>query len=175
LLANMAAMYAVYHGSEGLKNIAKRVSILARTLAYELEELGYTNVNEHFFDTLKIKVEDATKIKSIAETRQINFHYFNQQYIGISLDETTTQRDVLDILTVFAETEGLDQVTATFDLDDHPDNIPSFATRTSEFLTHPVFNTHHSETEMMRYIKSLENKDLALNSSMIALGSCTMS
>lgn len=174
LLANMAAMYAVFHGPEGLKNIGKRISVLARTLAYELEELGYTNLNEYFFDTLKIKVNDARKIRTIAEARQVNFYYFDDQHIGIALDETTSQRDIIDILSVFAEAEGIDQVTATFNFDDHADNIPSTLTRTSEFLTHAVFNTHHSETEMMRYIRSLENKDLSLNISMISLGSCTM-
>ncbi|HTQ26627.1 MAG TPA: aminomethyl-transferring glycine dehydrogenase [Puia sp.] len=174
LLANIAAMYAVYHGPAGLKKIAERVSVLARTLAYELEGLGYTHLNDYFFDTLKIKVTDAGKIRTLAEARQINFHYFDQQHIGISVDETTSQRDVIDILSVFAEAEGVDQVSATFDFDDQLDNIPSTLSRTSGYLTHPVFNTHHSETEMMRYMKSLENRDLSLNTSMISLGSCTM-
>ena len=174
LLANMSAMYAVYHGPEGLKNIARRISLLAQTLSYELDEMGYSNVNEYFFDTLKIKVSDSNKIRAVAELRQINFNYWDQQHVGIALDETTSQRDIIDILSVFAEADGVDQVAATFNMEDHTDNIPATLNRTSEFLTHPVFNSHHSETEMMRYIKSLENKDLSLNISMISLGSCTM-
>ena len=174
LLANMAAMYAVYHGPGGLKDIARRVSLLSQTLSNELAELGYYNFNEYFFDTLKIKVADTAKILSIAEARQINFHYFDQNHIGITLDETTTQQNIVDILTVFAEALGLDRVVATFDMDDQAKNIPFFAIRNSEFLTHYVFNSHHSETEMMRYMKSLENKDISLNTSMIPLGSCTM-
>ena len=174
LLANMTAMYAVYHGPEGLKDIASRVNLLTQTLADELDEMGYSNLNEYYFDTLKIKMNDVAKLRSVAELRQINFYYYDQQHIGITLDETTTQRDIIDILSVFAEAEGIDQVAATFNVEDHTNNIPSTLIRTSVFLTHPVFNLHHSETEMMRYIKSLENKDLALNTSMISLGSCTM-
>ncbi len=174
LLANMAAMYALYHGPEGLKNIAKRITILAQTLSYELEAMGFSNTNEYFFDTLYIPVSQSNKIRAIAEARNINFHYFHDGAIGISLDETTTQRDIIDILSVFAEAEESDQVVATFNFEDHIENIPSTLTRTSSFLSLPVFNTHHTETEMMRYLKSLENKDLSLNTSMISLGSCTM-
>jgi len=174
LLANMAAMYAVYHGPEGLKDIARRVSLLAQTLSMELEEMGYTNLNEYYFDTLRIRVNNSKKLREVAELRQINFCYFDQQHVGISLDETTTQNDIIGILSVFAESEGIDQVGATFNTDEHLNNIPSFLSRSSDFMTHPVFNTHHSETEMMRYMKKLENKDLSLNTSMISLGSCTM-
>ncbi|PWT71848.1 MAG: glycine dehydrogenase (aminomethyl-transferring) [Bacteroidetes bacterium] len=174
LLANMSAMYAIYHGPEGLKDIARRISLLAQTLSYELDEMGYPNVNEYFFDTLKIKVENVSKLHKNADIRKINFHYFDEQHVGISLDETTSQQDIIEILSVFAEAEGIDQVAATFNVEDNLNNIPSILNRTSEFLTHPVFNSHHSETEMMRYIKSLENKDLSLNHSMISLGSCTM-
>jgi glycine dehydrogenase len=174
LLANMAAMYALYHGPEGLKNIARRVTMLAQTLSFELETMGYTNTNEYFFDTLYIPVSNAGQIRGIANSRQINFNYFDEGAIGISIDETTTQKDIIDILSVFAEVEGSDQVVATFNFEDHNENIPSTLTRNSNFLTLPIFNTHHTETEMMRYIKSLENKDLSLNTSMISLGSCTM-
>ncbi|MBS1600146.1 MAG: aminomethyl-transferring glycine dehydrogenase [Bacteroidetes bacterium] len=174
LLANMSAMYAVYHGPERLKDIAKRVAILAQTLSYELEGLGYSNENEYFFDTLKIKVSDTKKLKQVAEVRQINFYYFDDHHVGIALDETTSFRDIADIVSVFAEAEGVDQVSITLDEDEHTNNIPATLTRSSAFLTHPVFNTHHSESEMMRYLKSLENKDLSLNTSMISLGSCTM-
>jgi glycine dehydrogenase len=110
----------------------------------------------------------------VAESRQVNFHYFDGHHIGISIDETTTQRDIIDILSVFSEAEGIDQVSAIFDFEDQPANIPRMLSRTSSYLAHPVFNTHHSETEMMRYLKRLENKDLSLNTSMISLGSCTM-
>ncbi len=174
LLANMSAMYAVYHGADGLKNIAKRVSLLAATLNKELEEQGFTNINTSFFDTLKVQVSNAETVKKIAEARGINFYYFDDKHIGIALDETTTQNDVLDILHVFSSSQNNDTAVANFNADSLLDNIPPTLTRTSQFLTHPVFNTHHSETEMMRYIKSLENKDLSLNTSMISLGSCTM-
>ncbi len=174
LLANMNAMYAVYHGGDGLKNIAKRVSLLAATLSDELDELGFTNVNEFYFDTLKVQVKDAAAIKKIAEERSINFYYFDNNHIGIAVDETTTQNDILDILHVFASSVNNDTAVANFNADKLLENIPAALTRTSEFLTHPVFNTHHSESEMLRYIKYLENKDLSLNTSMISLGSCTM-
>jgi glycine dehydrogenase len=174
LLANMAAMYAVYHGPQGLRDIARRISALAQTLSYELEELGYSNENEYYFDTLKIGVPDVEKIRSLAIQREINFHYFDAKHIGISLGENTTPRDVMDILSVFAAADGVDQVAATFELEDQAENIPATLSRTSEFLTHPVFSSHHSETEMMRYLKRLEDKDLSLNTSMISLGSCTM-
>ena len=174
LLANMAAMYAVYHGPEGLTRIAKRVSMLAQTLSYELEALGYSNLNSSYFDTLRIKAADPAKIRELAEARKINFRYTADNQIGISLDETTTQADVINILNVFTDAAGIAVVSATFEEDDSLENIPSSVTRTSDFLTHPVFNTHHSESEMMRYMKSLENKDLSLNTSMISLGSCTM-
>ncbi len=173
LLANMSAMYAVYHGAEGLKNIAKRVSILTQTLSNELSQLGFRNENEFYFDTIKINIETVAPLKSAAEAHRINFHYTENSF-SISLDETTTQRDLLDILHLFASTQNSDTAVANFDADSLLHNIPSNLTRVSDFLTHPVFNTHKSETEMMRYIKSLENKDLSLNTSMISLGSCTM-
>ncbi|HXB95370.1 MAG TPA: aminomethyl-transferring glycine dehydrogenase [Puia sp.] len=173
LLANMAAMYAVYHGPEGLTRIAKRVSLLTRTLADELEAMGYPNTNEYFFDSIRLKIHDVSTLRHAAEARGMNFHYSGGT-VGITLDETTTQEDVMDILSVFGHTSGTDVISAIFDLDDTLANIPSALTRVSEFLIHPVFNSHHSETKMMRYLRSLENKDLSLNTSMIALGSCTM-
>ena len=173
LLANMSAMYAVYHGAEGLKNIAKRICLLAQTLTNELEALGFENENHFYFDTLKIKVEDIAALKIAAENSEINFKYY-ENAVGISLDETTTQRDVVNILHAFAATQNSDTAVAHFDGDSLLENIPPALTRISDFLTHPVFNSHRSETEMMRYIKGLENKDLSLNTSMISLGSCTM-
>ena len=174
LLANMAAMYTVYHGPEGLKNIANRVASLTGTLAAELSGLGYELLNQVYFDTLKIKVHDSSVVKQIAESREINFRYFDQFHIGISLDETTLQSDLLDIISVFEEAEGRHIAGVTFDAEQSLDHLPAALLRKSKFLSHSVFNVHHSETEMMRYIKLLENKDLSLNTSMIALGSCTM-
>ncbi len=174
LLANMAAMYAVYHGAEGLKNIAKRVSMLAHTLSSEIAHLGFEQQNQYYFDTLKVRVDNIPECRSLAEAQGINFHYFDEETIGIALDETTSRTDVLNILHVLAASKNVEDAGVTFDYDLHLDNIPSSLTRTSSYLTHPVFNTHHSETEMMRYLKSLENKDLSLDNSMIALGSCTM-
>jgi glycine dehydrogenase len=135
--------------------------------------MGFINQNEHYFDTLRIQVTETGKLKTAAELQQMNFG-FEKDAVSISLDETTTQQDVLDILHVFASMVNSDTASADFDADSLLNNIPSSLTRTSAFLTHPVFNTHRSETQMMRYIKSLENKDLSLNTSMISLGSCTM-
>ncbi len=173
LLANMAAMYALYHGPDGLKKIAQRIAFLTQTLAYELGVLGFENINTFYFDTLKIRADKAI-VRVIAEKHQINFHYFDEHYVGISLDETTTQKDVLDIVCVFAEIKHQHVVAISFNSEEKQTSIPSFLVRNSTFLMHPVFNTYHSETQMMRYIKQLENKDLSLNTSMISLGSCTM-
>ncbi len=173
LLANMAAMYAVYHGAAGLKKIASRIATLTQVLSESLHELGFQNVHSTFFDTIKIQAAKSV-IQPIAEKHGINFRYFDANYIGISLDETTTQKDVLDIVYIFAESLGKDEAEIEFDSEDELNSIPSFAKRNSTYLTHPVFNTHHSESQMMRYIKQLENKDLSLNTSMITLGSCTM-
>ncbi|MEO8821367.1 MAG: aminomethyl-transferring glycine dehydrogenase, partial [Ginsengibacter sp.] len=174
LLANMAAMYAVYHGPEGLKDIAKRVSLLTQTLAEHLEENGYELVNKNYFDTITFKIKDAEKLKNISGKNEMNFHFPSENLVTISLDETTTQSDVLNILNVFNTTNEVDTSTITFDNEMEPENIPSSVKRTSSFLLHPVFNKYHSETEMMRYLNMLENKDLSLVHSMIALGSCTM-
>lgn len=174
LLANMAAMYAVYHGPQGLKNIAQRITILAGTLASELEELGYELINKYYFDTLKIKVADVNAVKKIAESREINFRYFDNNYIGISIDETVLPADILEIVSVFEEVQGKHVAAISFDDEKGIDHIPSSLIRKSGYLTHSVFNAHHSESEMMRYMKYLENKDLSLNTSMISLGSCTM-
>jgi glycine dehydrogenase len=174
LLANMAAMYAVYHGPNGLKNIAKRIHILTVALQNALKALDYTIAHHHFFDTIFIDTE-VQQIKNIAEEQGINFYYPNNNTIGITIDETTTQDDILNIAMVFAAARGNDTAAVTFDAIFAEENhIPEFAHRQSTYLTHPVFNTHHSETQMMRYIKQLEQKDLALNTSMISLGSCTM-
>jgi glycine dehydrogenase len=163
LLSNMAAMYAVYHGADGIRDIAKRVSSYTQALA---NAAGSAVINKHYFDTLKIQVGNAQLMVDNLEKNGINVRLIDDKHIGISFDETTTSEEVNAIATIlgFAEISFSDSLN----------NIPEFATRTSEFLTHPVFNAHHSESKMMRYIKSLEDKDLALNRSMISLGSCTM-
>lgn len=174
LLANMAAMYAVYHGPDGLKDIAKRTTLLANALAEELAAEGYDVISEHFFDTIVLRVPDVTPIRTKAEQAGINFRYYDAHQIGIAVDETTGLSDVLDILLLLDQPN--DHNVAGFSLSEDAGlyHLPSGLTRTSPFLTHPVFNTHHSETQMMRYMKQLENKDLSLNTSMISLGSCTM-
>ncbi len=172
LLANMAAMYAVFHGPDGLRNIAKRVALLAQTLCRALDERGYKVLNRSFFDTIVIQVDDVRTIREKAERQGINFRYYDQRHIGISIDETTTPSELFDVINSFVNNE--DPVDFSVEQEGQLEMIPTALTRTSEFLTHPVFNQHHSETQMMRYIKLLENRDLALNTSMIALGSCTM-
>jgi glycine dehydrogenase len=173
LLSNMSAMYAIYHGAEGLKNIAKRTSLLAKTLSDELAVMGFVNENKAFFDTIKIKTDLSSKIKAAAEAAEVNFFYSNDCVL-ISLDEATSQNDILDIVHIFANAKGENSASLSFNDDTLLTNIPSSLTRTSDYLTHPIFNSYRSEHEMLRYIKSLENKDLSLNTSMISLGSCTM-
>ena len=174
LLANMAAMYAVYHGPIGLKNIATRVSLLAKSLAASLKEIGIKIINENYFDTIKIEVADANALKNLAEKNSINLNYFSgTTYVSISVDETTTINDINNLLKIFSAILNVESKDINVSNESLP-NIPSFAKRSSSYLTHPVFNLHHSESEMMRYLKSLENKDLSLNTSMISLGSCTM-
>ncbi|NIG57302.1 aminomethyl-transferring glycine dehydrogenase [Chitinophaga sp. Cy-1792] len=166
LLANMAAMYAVYHGPAGLKNIATRVALLTKTLADKLTAKGLQLAAANFFDTIVVSGAD---VKAKAEGAGINFRYFANGAVGISLDETTTIGDVNDILSIFgAGSTDAKEVSAS------GTGIPATLERTSDYLTHPVFNSYHSESLMMRYLKSLENKDLSLNTSMISLGSCTM-
>jgi len=172
LLANMAAMYAVYHGADGLRGIAKRVALLTQTLANALEERGYHVMHEYFFDTVVVKVNDVKPFREKAERQQLNFRYYDSQLIGISLDETTTTSDLFDVINSFVN--DIDPVDYSIEHEETLDIIPTALTRTSEYLTHPVFNTYHSETLMMRYIRSLESKDFSLVHGMIPLGSCTM-
>ncbi len=174
LLANMAAMYAVFHGPEGLKNIAKRVHFLTAAVAGALNKLGINQLNEFFFDTLHISGIDAAVVRDRAEKHHINFRYFEDGSIGISLDETTSLADANEIIRVFEAATEKSTHPVTPNINGEHYCIPADLLRTSAYLTHPVFNTHHSETQMMRYIKQLENKDLSLNTSMISLGSCTM-
>jgi glycine dehydrogenase len=172
LLANMAAMYAVYHGPDGLKNIAKRVSLLAQTLSNALSERGFEIVHENFFDTIVVKVDNVSAYREKAERQQINFRYYDNNLIGISVDETTTPSALFDVINSFVN--ETDPVAYELEHEGELNNIPTALTRTSEFLTHPVFNSHHSETQMMRYITQLQNRDISLVHSMISLGSCTM-
>jgi len=174
LLAVMAGMYGVFHGPEGLKNIAKRIHNKANALASGIKELGFDQVNNQYFDTLLIDLKSvpAEVVNEIALAAHINFLYLDEHSICISLNETTTTQDLNDILAVLGAAKKIEynRISDVYDsstLDD------SFA-RTTDFMTHEVFNSYHSETEMMRYIKRLERKDLSLNHSMIALGSCTM-
>ena len=171
LLANMSVMYAIYHGPVGLKKIAQRIHGYTQSLAQQLQSLGIQQLNEFYFDTLHLSGFDCLALQSIASEAQINFNYLSNG-LTLTLDETTGHQDVQNIVKLFELFLGK---TAT-ELSVAPENlaIPAQLIRTSSYLSHPVFNSHHSETQMMRYIKKLENKDLSLNISMISLGSCTM-
>ena len=171
LLANIAAMYAVYHGPAGLKAIAQRIHTFAHALDRSLQDLGYGQANNVYFDTLWIGGADEAAVRREADTREINFRY-TPDGIGISLDETVTLNDVQDIVQVFAAARGKQAPRIQASKEDVAPPAP--LRRTSPYLTHPVFNTHHSETKMMRYIRRLERKDVGLDTSMIPLGSCTM-
>ncbi|HEV2435797.1 MAG TPA: aminomethyl-transferring glycine dehydrogenase [Verrucomicrobiae bacterium] len=199
LLANMASMYAVYHGPDGLRKIAQRVHALTEILAAGLEKVGFTVSSESRFDTLRVDLGDtlAAGILRIAEVHQMNFRVVDAKTLGISLDETTNESDVAEIWQVFngdkpasftfddvaqaSQPAGSGGILAASSGDSGrgcPENkragMPALHARTSPFLTHPVFNRYHSETEMLRYLKRLESRDLSLTASMIPLGSCTM-
>ena len=172
LLAVIASLYAVYHGPSGLQEIAQNIHQLTLTLAEGLKRLGYAIGTEPFFDTIKVELgeKSLTEILLASQTKEINLRVINDQIVGISLDETTTIQDVIDLWEIFAESE------LNFTVEDvlNPsENLTAF-TRKSAYLTHPVFNSYHSETELLRYIHRLETKDLSLTTSMIPLGSCTM-
>ena len=171
LLAVMAGMYAVYHGPKGLQYIADKVHASAVTAAEALNKIGVYQTNASFFDTITVKA-DAAKVKAAAESKEINFYYVDNDTIAIAFNETTSLKDINDIVAVFAEATG--KTAETVNTLAETENIPSSLLRTSEFLKHEVFNKYHSETALMRYIKKLERMDLALNHSMISLGSCTM-
>ncbi|HAW50803.1 MAG TPA: glycine dehydrogenase (aminomethyl-transferring) [Flavobacteriales bacterium] len=170
LLAVMAGMYAVYHGPEGIKRIAGEVASKAHWLNQQLTKLGWKQENESFFDTLCLAGDVSTQadIRNKAENAGINFRYYENGYIGISVDETTKMTDLNALVGIFG---GQETVNGSMS---NENAIPAKFTRKSAYMTHPVFSAYHSETEMMRYIKRLENKDLSLNFSMIPLGSCTM-
>ncbi len=178
LLAVMAGMYAVYHGADGLRRIAERITGFATIADRQLTRLGYEQVNTYFFDTLKVKVQNIDKFRLSAESKQINFRYFEDgKHVGISFDETVTKTDLEDMLQVFAVHGGSGVVDLGWTQDEEVNvrvNWPQELVRTSSYLDHDVYNQYHSEHEMLRYIKRLENKDLSLAHSMISLGSCTM-
>lgn len=176
LLANMASFYAVYHGPQGLKTIAERTHRLTCILAAGLEAAGIKRRNATFFDTLTLEVPgQAREIVERARAARINLRLIDADSLGISLDETSTRATVETLLAIFAgDSHGMNVAAMDADVAGSDVGIPGDLRRQSAFLTHPVFNSYHSETEMLRYIKSLENKDLALNHAMIPLGSCTM-
>ena len=169
LLAVMAGMYAVYHGPEGLKNIALEIHEKVKRLEAALDSLGIEQINAHYFDTLQITV-DVAKLKKIALEQEINLLYVDSNTVCISLNEATTEEDFTALLNVFEKYAGKSVKTNSNLIA----RLPQAQLRQSNFMTHPVFNSYHSESALMRYIKKLERKDLALNHSMISLGSCTM-
>ena len=171
LLANIAAMYAVFHGPDGLRAIGERIHGMARAVEDALVAAGLRQTNAAYFDTLRIEGANAATVSQAAVAAGINFRYFADGAIGISVDETTTIEDVADIVKAFTagskpRVQGRRAVRRS--------RRRSTCAGRATYLTHPVFNTHHSETEMMRYIRSLERKDVGLDTSMIPLGSCTM-
>jgi len=177
LLAVIASMYAVYHGAAGIKAIANRIHCLAVYLNKSLNLLGVKQVNKNFFDTLLIEVGDKLNlIREIAEANEVNFRYVDNNLIGISISEKTGLDDVLNIISIF--TQAYDHPINNVELQkiiiEDNSNLPSHLIRKTNYLQHGVFNSYHSETEMLRYLKSLENKDLSLAHSMTPLGSCTM-
>lgn len=176
LLAIMAAMYGVYHGPKGIKAIAGRVHNLTSLLEHKLAGLGIKQSNAHYFDTIKIELDSSAEVdcvKQLAVESKINFRYFDSSSIGISLSEQDTINDVEAIVKIFAAALNK-SYEAKSNSKELKTKIQENLRRTSEYLTHPVFNSYYSETEMLRYIKSLEKKDLSLTTSMIPLGSCTM-
>lgn len=178
LLANMAAMYAVYHGPKGIMSIAERVHRYTNALNKEVSALGFKLANDHFFDTLTIdvspKLSDSSKLHRIAFQSGINFRQIGPTRVGVTLDESVNTDDLVDIINVFRRSVSAEEINEHALQFDNTVNVPDALRRTSKFLTQPVFNKHHSETELLRYIYHLQNKDLSLVHAMIPLGSCTM-
>ncbi len=174
LLAVMAGMYAVYHGPEGVRNISSKIHHSAVTLAEALRKLGYQQLNQAFFDTLKVELGNVSsaELRQLALAREVNLRYIDNHTVGISLNETTNLTAVRELVEIFAQAKGEEapEITELIELQATPAQLK----RSSAFLQQEVFNRYHSETEMMRYMKKLERKDLSLNHSMIPLGSCTM-
>lgn len=177
LLAIMSGMYSVYHGKEGLVRIAKRINSLTNLLQSALKQIAYELPNKYYFDTLKIKTSsqaETKKIREIALKNKINFRYFNDGSIGLSLSEYDGMEDISQIAEIFASARDTQIDIDSILTNSKNASIPENLERSSPFLEHPVFNSYRSETEMLRYIKKLEKKDLSLTTSMIPLGSCTM-
>ena len=174
LLAIMASMYGVYHGPQGLTTIAQRIHQLACTLNHKLDALGISQLNPHFFDTLNIYVPNAANtVINIATRQRVNLRLIDEDHVGLSIDETTTIEDINLLVHIFADGVGVDtgvELPSALDLS----TLPPQLIRTTAFMTHPIFNSIRTESQLMRYIKRLENKDLSLVHSMIPLGSCTM-
>jgi glycine dehydrogenase len=178
LLAVIAGFYAVYHGPKGLRRIAERIHGLAKVMDKGLEELGFEVKNEHYFDTLKVVLdsnEQKEQLREIALKQKINLRYFDEPAVGIAFDEVKDLEQVDELLAIFTSLKGIENEV---DIDKISENTevdyPDALTRTTSYLEHPVFNLYHSEHEMLRYLKKLENRDLSLVHSMISLGSCTM-
>lgn len=171
-------MYAVYHGSTGLKNIARKVNGLTQILRQQVEQLGYKVTNATSFDTITVDASSvqgrASSVLQAALERGINLRRVDETHVGVTLDESVLKQDLIDLINVFAAAKGAPSIDSAKLSSPSSSSIPKEFVRTSEFLAQPVFNTHHSETEMLRYIHSLQNKDLSLCHSMIPLGSCTM-
>jgi glycine dehydrogenase len=179
LLANIAGFYAVYHGPRGLTAIARRVHGGTRVLERELARIGVAQVNDVYFDTLRLQVDSIDRLRATALASRMNFRYRADGTVNVALDETTDVADLGTIATIFAAARpAVTRMPIDQPIDLSPESLepdyPAGLARTSEFLAHPVFNTHHSETEMMRYLRRLERKDIGLDTSMIPLGSCTM-
>lgn len=172
LLAVMAGMYAVYHGPKGLRYTARKVHSLAVTATEALNKLEVYQTNTAFFDTIVVKA-DAIRVRPVAESKEVNFFYIDNETISISFNETNSVQDINTIIEIFAEALGKETFRIS-ELITNQSEIPAQLERKSDFLQHDVFNNHHSESQLMRYIKKLERKDLSLNHSMISLGSCTM-
>ena len=172
LLANMAVMYAVYHGPQGLKKIATKIHALAQNLDQQLQSLGIQQANEFYFDTLHVHGFDSSALQKLANEKNINFNYFNDGSVSITIDETISNAHIQEVVALFEKLTGKKSTATHAGVKN--EKVPPQLIRSSSYLQHPVFNIHHSETQMMRYIKQLENKDLSLNTSMISLGSCTM-
>lgn len=175
LLAVMASMYAVYHGPAGLRQIAQRVHRYTQILAKGLQQLGVIAINSTYFDTLSLPTENAQALHQTAVANGMNLRHIDARHVGISLDETTTQDDIVCLWRIFAQGKALpDFKTVENEVQALPDQLPAELQRQSAYLTHPVFNRYHAEHEMLRYLRRLADKDLALDRSMIPLGSCTM-
>ncbi len=172
LLAIMASMYAVYHGNKGIKKISERIHAMTSVLAEGLRRLGY-KPGDHFFNTLTIQTTDAERIYTAALSKKINFRKIDGTHLGVTLDETTTVSDVDDLLDLFSQPKGKGVAVSEIG-GNAPKGISGKNSRTSPYLLHPVFNSHQTETEMLRYITKLQSRDLSLAQSMIPLGSCTM-